>query len=165
MAKRRKNPPLPGQTPKKLRIPLDKQMAIVALKAANVSDRGVARTLAVNRRTVVRVMSHPEMQAVMAMARSRLMEAAPTMLVDAFFRLIKGRKPSLQAVIAGLKGLGIFVDRQQADIRATVDANAGRPPDEKLYYALHGRWPEQDGLTADALDKFAAKWRKEHGFA
>ena len=111
--------PHPGGRPKGSALTTDKQLAVVSLKMANLSEREISRTLSLSRPAVHKVLTQSEFVEAIARSRSILDEQLPQMAAKLASLALRGQGDR-QALTDILKGMGALTSKVTINERSVV---------------------------------------------
>ena len=154
----REHKPTVGQKgPKRGSLSPAKKGAILAKATEGKSQRQIAREVGCNRKTVARLLSSPEIKAMLEQTSSQLHELLPE-AVATYKEHLEGRsEESLHAATNLLVGLQVFTPKTQRRVVHSTPLEeelerrclAGRSLENLQYFAIHGYFPEEAHRCAD----------------
>ena len=125
-----------------------KRGAILARAAEGESQRQIAREVPCNRRTVARILSAPEVKAMLNQTDSELHSLLP-LAVETYEKHLKEHNPQIATNL--LVGLQVFKPKNQHHVAHTpLDEElerrglAGRSVEDLRYFCEHGYMPEEE---------------------
>ena len=126
-----------------------KRGAILARAAEGKSQRQIAREVSCNRRTVARILSAPEVKAMLNQTDSELHSLLP-LAVETYERLLKEHNPQIATNL--LVGLQVFKPKSQHHVTHSTPLEdelarrglAGRSVEDLRYFCEHGYMPEEE---------------------
>ena len=128
MTRRKHQRPAPGTGRKKLETPIGVQDAVIrgALHEGKTKCQ-IAKEQGIDRGTVARILSQPEVAQYIQQTRSELLQALPTMRKRFMKIVTKGEDQHTGPLVAkAFEGLQVFVPKSQQDVTTHSPARAAR---------------------------------------
>lgn len=144
----------------KLTTPESVQAGVIADRAEGKYRNQIAKERGIDRETVTRILSQPEVAQHIQQSRSELFRALPKMRARYVKIALKGKVQYAAPVIGKvLEGLQVLIPKAERDHTLHLqDPLALRANDELDYYAKFGLWPNQDEREFYKLHKY---WPQE----
>jgi len=125
--------------------PESKRSRVIAASLAGKSNSRIARQESLNRFTVIRILSQPEVAELRQNYRQQVLHLTPYCIDFLRQKMCAAngkakKKVDWRLVIELLKGSQILVNRVEEEV-TQKDEFAGRTTEELRYFAEHGCWP------------------------
>lgn len=130
----------------KSRMPIEKQAMVLARAAMRESERDIAKAEGISRDAVRTILSSTDVNRLRWEAASIIANALPAVARKMVHVACKG---DVTAGINLLKGLRVLNSREDEQAPSTVTDLQRRSAGELEYFATHGRWPSEDGITVE----------------